>query len=104
MRPARLALILFAASCSLLALHVELFATRQRTEPVSTICRMLWKNQHSPGGSLHEVSGGAVHSVKRRQQKEQESVTASDLYLRAVRTGTAETRARFLAALGASDD
>ena len=62
--------VLFAAACTLLALiRVELFATRQQP-PVSTICGKLWKNQHSPGGSLHEVSGGAVHAVKRRQQKE----------------------------------
>ena len=104
MRATRLAVALFAAASTLLALiRVELFATRQQP-PVSTICGKLWKNQNSPGGSLHEVSGGAVHAVKRRQQKELASVTASDLYLRAVRTGTAETRARFLAALGASDD
>ena len=59
MRASRLTVALFAAACTLLALiRVELFATRQQP-PVSTICGKLWKNQHSPGGSLHEVSGGA---------------------------------------------
>ena len=64
MRPSRLTVALFAAACTLLALiRVELFATRQQP-PVSTICGKLWKNQNSPGGSLHEVSGGAVRTTK----------------------------------------
>ena len=55
--------VLFAAACSLLVLiRVEIFAAPQQP-PVSTICGKLWKNQNSPGGSLHEVSGGAVRIV-----------------------------------------
>jgi hypothetical protein len=57
----RLAVLFAAASTLLVLIRVELFATRQQP-PVSTICGKLWKNQHSPGGSLHEVSGGAVHA------------------------------------------
>ena len=52
MRASRLAVVLFAAASTLLALiRVELFAARQ-LPPVSTICAKLWKNQNSPGGSL----------------------------------------------------